>query len=88
MTKDELCVTQTLNNLEKTVGKLSLTDLNIDTLNQDAEALFSSNLTELACTSCMKTAYTMGVKDFPAQVSQADIPLELFCGPSFLGRFH
>ncbi|KAF9447198.1 hypothetical protein P691DRAFT_760996 [Macrolepiota fuliginosa MF-IS2] len=85
-TENELCVTQTLNNLEKAVGQLSLNDLNIDTINQDAQTLLTSNLTDLACTSCMKAAYTIGVASFPAQVSQADIPLQLFCGTSFLDR--
>jgi hypothetical protein len=54
----KLCVTETLTSLEASIGELSLTDLSFLSLLEDARKLFSSGLDKIACTDCMKAAYT------------------------------
>jgi hypothetical protein len=81
---NELCVTQTLNNVEKAFGNLVVDNsLTPDILNQDAQTFLNSNLTQIACTSCAQAAYEIGIAAFPAEVSEANSTLELACGASF-----
>lgn len=84
---NELCVTQALNNVEQVFGKLVVDgSLTADALNQDAQTFLSSNITQIACNSCAKAAYNLGIASFPDEVSQADPVLEAACGGSVLDR--
>jgi hypothetical protein len=80
-----LCVPQSIRNIETVFGKLSLSNLTLDTLNEDAQVFLNANITPIACTSCAKAAYNIGMNHFPGQVSQANPILEVACGASFLG---
>lgn len=79
-TTNQLCVVETLNNLEAAVGQVNVTDLNIlnlfSTLANDAESI--------ACTDCMKESFSIAKSNFPSLVSQAEPDAEALCGASFV----
>ncbi|KAJ3574532.1 hypothetical protein NP233_g1697 [Leucocoprinus birnbaumii] len=84
---NELCVTQALNNVEQVFGKLVVDgNLTADVLNQDAQTFLSSNITQIACNSCAKAAYNLGMTSFPDEVSEANSVLQNACGGSILDR--
>ncbi|KAF7782664.1 hypothetical protein Agabi119p4_2040 [Agaricus bisporus var. burnettii] len=80
---NELCVTQTLENIENVVGKVDIAHINFDTMKHIVQNVLT-NATQLACSDCIKAAYNLGMHDFPAQVSKAKEPFEQVCGASFL----
>jgi len=80
----QLCVTQTLDNLETVVGKLSLDDLSFFNLFADVGKLLASGISDLACTSCTKEAFTLTSQAFPDTVSFISGPVQDVCGASFL----
>ncbi|TFK44824.1 hypothetical protein BDQ12DRAFT_717973 [Crucibulum laeve] len=81
---DKLCVTQTLNSLESVIGKLTLDDLSFFDLVGDIQKLLSSDLPNLACTSCTKEAFTIVQQAFPDIVSEITQPVQNVCGASFV----
>jgi hypothetical protein len=85
---NQLCATQTLNNLEGVVGQLSVDDLSWDILQARLQQLLAANLPNLACTGCMKEAYTIASSafPFPGLISQLDGPITQVCGPSFIDQ--
>jgi len=83
-TANQLCVTQTLVNLESVVGQLSLDDLSFFNLFDDVGKLLASGISDLACTSCVKEAFTLTNQAFPDVVSSIDGTVEDVCGASFL----
>jgi len=80
---DELCVTETLTNIQATTGTLTLSSVS---------ALFSSLLgggslslpSNTTCTSCTKAAYNVANKNFPDLVSGEKNAIEQTCGVSFV----
>jgi len=71
---NQLCVTQTLNNIQSLLGTLSLS--NYMSVFQQAMSLTQvpANIT---CTSCVQATYVTLRTDFPSQVSQYGITTEL-----------
>ncbi|CAA7259078.1 unnamed protein product [Cyclocybe aegerita] len=64
--ENELCVPQTISNLETVVGKLGVDDLQWNNLLEKVRALFSSNISNIAGTNCIKAAFTITSKVFPS----------------------
>jgi len=71
---NQLCVTQTLTNLQTLLGTLSLS--NYLTVFQQAMSL-TQVPTNITCTACVQAAYVTLRTDFPSVVSQYDITTEL-----------
>ncbi|KAJ3514330.1 hypothetical protein NLJ89_g2433 [Agrocybe chaxingu] len=75
---DTNCITQTLTNIEGTVGTLSLNNILQIVANPP------DNLpTNISCTNCVKEAYNVIRTDVPSIVSDADPALQSQCGASF-----
>ncbi|ESK97040.1 hypothetical protein Moror_6397 [Moniliophthora roreri MCA 2997] len=81
---NQFCATQTLDNLSKVIGGLNFDDLSFLDLFADARRLVQSGAQSLACTDCMKEAFTIARSDFPSIVSQVDDEVSGFCGASFV----
>jgi len=80
---DELCVTETLTNIQSTTGTLTLTSLStlFSSLLGGGSLSLPSNTT---CTSCTKAAYNIANKNYPGLVSGETIAIEQTCGQSFV----
>jgi len=79
---NQLCVTETLNNVQQVVGQLTLSNLTISTLEEAAQKVLS-NGAKLACTSCTKAAFGMA-SQLTAQFPEATNELDQICGPNFV----
>lgn len=79
---------QTLTALESIVGKLGKDDLDLTTLLSAAQTLANSDFKNIACTACIKQAYTIAAPVFPFQdlVNEAQKPITDTCGASFVGK--
>ncbi|KIM40213.1 hypothetical protein M413DRAFT_446381 [Hebeloma cylindrosporum] len=75
---DTNCVTQTLTNIQDTVGTLSLTNLAQIALNPPTS--LPANVT---CTNCVKAAYNIINTDVPSIVADVAPALQSQCGASF-----
>jgi len=76
------CITQTLTNVEKTTGPLSITK--IEQLLTNATAL-TSVPKDAVCNNCMKTAYNIINKDFPSTFPPpANTAISNHCGATFI----
>lgn len=80
---NQLCVTETLNNLQDIVGKLSFSDLDLSTLVGDFTTVVAS-ASNLACTDCTKAAFTL-VSPLTQQFPQATTGIDALCGANFIG---
>jgi len=76
----QLCVVETLNNLESVVGQVNITDLNVLNL----FSVFANNVESVACTDCMKESFSIAKSNFPSLVSQAEPDAQALCGASFV----
>lgn len=85
---NQLCVPETLSAVQSIVGAISLNGLNLTTVLSDAQNLASSDYKNIACTACIKEAYTIGAKDFPLPdlLAKAQQPIIDTCGASFVGE--
>jgi hypothetical protein len=77
---DELCVTETLTNIQTTTGTLTLSSVS-NLLFGGSNVSLPSNTT---CTSCTKAAYNLANKNFPGLVSGEKNAIEQTCGQSFV----
>ncbi|KAF9024844.1 hypothetical protein BDZ89DRAFT_954353, partial [Hymenopellis radicata] len=76
---DTYCVTETLNNLQTSLGTtLSLS--NIVSLFGSDDTQIPSNIT---CSDCSKAAYSIVKADYPALVSDDESDVQAECGASF-----
>ncbi|KAJ6625513.1 hypothetical protein B0H10DRAFT_614163 [Mycena sp. CBHHK59/15] len=76
---NQLCVTESLNNLEDVVGKLSVNDLNLGTLLVDLQKVVAS-AHNLACTNCTKAAFNLLS---PLQIPDLASSIDSICGANF-----
>ncbi|KAL0068867.1 hypothetical protein AAF712_004198 [Marasmius tenuissimus] len=83
-TANKFCAVQTISNVEKTIGGLTMDDISFLSLPFDAIRLVATGAKELACTNCMKSAFNIARNSFPSIVSEADDKLGEFCGTSFV----
>jgi intracellular sulfur oxidation DsrE/DsrF family protein len=72
-------------NLESVIGQLGLDDLSFMNLLDDAKQLLDSGIQQVACTNCIKEAYTIARQDFPDQVSIINDQVIDVCGVEFIG---
>ncbi|KAJ7178408.1 hypothetical protein C8R43DRAFT_973261 [Mycena crocata] len=79
---NQLCVTETLKNLEDIVGKLTLTNLDVGTLLGSIQKVISG-AANLACTKCTQAAFSLA-SQFTSQFPQAISAIDTLCGSSFL----
>jgi len=84
----QLCVTETLTNLQDIVGKLSFTDLNLGTAFGDFQKILAG-AANLACTGCTKAAFRLAsqlslVTQFPQAQQQAALQIDAICGANFI----
>ncbi|KAK7005622.1 hypothetical protein R3P38DRAFT_3038602 [Favolaschia claudopus] len=84
----KLCVTQTLNNLQDIVGKLSFTDFSLNTAFADFQKILVG-AKNLACTSCTKAAFRLAsqmslVSQFLEAQQQAASQIDAICGANFI----
>jgi len=79
---DELCVTQTLTNIQSTTGTLTLTELSsiLDTMIGGGTLGLPQNTT---CTNCNKASYNIANADFPSLVGSENATIQTTCGASF-----
>lgn len=82
----QLCVTQTLTNIQTVTGTLT-----IDKIQQLATTISNGQTSSLSnvnfCTPCVKQAYNVAKGDFPAVFGQGTTPasdLQAKCGSSFI----
>ncbi|KAJ7251554.1 hypothetical protein B0H12DRAFT_1119579 [Mycena haematopus] len=85
---DQLCVTETLNNLQTIVGKLSFSDLNVATAFGDFQQILVG-AKNLACTGCTRAAFRLAsqlslVTQFPQAQQQAELQIDAICGANFI----
>jgi len=79
---DELCVTETLTNVQNVTGTLTVNE--VSTLLSDLVGGGGPNLpSNITCTSCTKAAYTIANKDFPDLISSEKTAIEQTCGTAF-----
>jgi hypothetical protein len=80
---NQLCVTETLTNVESLVGTLSIN--NVDNVISTIRTLDSvpANVT---CTDCIKQTYNILRTDFPSVVGGLTPILETQCGTNFTGE--
>ncbi|KAJ6587044.1 hypothetical protein DFH09DRAFT_1142399 [Mycena vulgaris] len=79
---NKLCVTETLQNFEDIVGKMSFADLNLGTLLLDFQKVVAG-ASNLACTKCTKAAFSLAsqlTQEFPQAVQGIDA----LCGSDFI----
>jgi len=79
----QLCVTKTLTSVENVLGKLSFTDLSFLDIITDFKNLLA-NGKSLACTDCIKEAFTLVTQDFPAILNDVNSEAADICGASFV----
>ncbi|KAJ7780538.1 hypothetical protein DFH07DRAFT_792631 [Mycena maculata] len=79
---NQLCVTETLSNIEDIVGKLSFSDLNLATLTSDFQNVVAS-ASNLACTNCTKAAFTL-ISPLTSQFPEAQTGIDALCGANFI----
>ncbi|KAJ6594024.1 hypothetical protein B0H19DRAFT_1093399 [Mycena capillaripes] len=84
----QLCVTETLTNLQDIVGKLTFTDLNLGTAFGDFQKILAG-AANLACTGCTKAAFRLAsqlslVTQFPQAQQQAALQIDAICGANFI----
>jgi hypothetical protein len=87
-TDNQLCVTETLQNLQDIVGKLSFSDLNLSTAFGDFSKILVG-AKNLACTGCTKAAFRLAsqlslVSQFPAVQQQTADQIDAICGANFI----
>jgi len=85
---NQLCVTETLNNLQDLVGTLSFSDFNIATAFGDFQKILVG-AKNLACTGCTKAAFRLAsqlslVSQAPQAQSQAALQIDAICGANFI----
>ncbi|KAF7361789.1 hypothetical protein MVEN_00523100 [Mycena venus] len=85
---NQLCVTETLTNLQDIVGKLSFSDFNIATAFGDFQKILVG-AKNLACTGCTKAAFRLAsqlslVTQFPQAQQQAALQIDAICGANFI----
>jgi len=88
-TTQQLCVTETLNNVQAIVGKLSFSDLNVATAFSDFQNILVG-AKNLACTGCTNAAFALAsqlslVSQFPAAEQQVADQIDAICGANFIG---
>ncbi|KAJ7091264.1 hypothetical protein C8R44DRAFT_891661 [Mycena epipterygia] len=79
---NQLCVTETLNNLEALVGKLDLSNLDVNTLVGEFQKVVTG-AANLACTNCTKAAFGLA-SQFTQQFPQAVSAVDTLCGSNFI----
>jgi len=79
---NQLCVTETLNNLQDIVGKLDLSDLDFSTLVGDFQKVVTG-AANLACTNCTKAAFGLA-SQFTQQFPEAISAVDTLCGSTFI----
>jgi len=85
---NQLCVTETLNNIQDIIGKLSFSDLNIGTVFGDFQKILVG-AANLACTGCTKAAFSLAsqvslLSQFPQAQQQAASQIDALCGANFI----
>jgi hypothetical protein len=86
---NQLCVTETINNLQDLIGKLSFSDFNIGTAFSDFQKILAG-AANLACTGCTKAAFRLAsqlslLSQFPSAEPQATQQIDALCGANFIG---
>ncbi|KAJ7497418.1 hypothetical protein FB451DRAFT_1211409 [Mycena latifolia] len=84
-TSNNLCVTEALENIEDVIGKLSFTDLTLNTLMGDFQKLVTG-ASNLACTKCTKAAFSVAspiIQDFGG-LPEAVEGINALCGSGFV----
>lgn len=85
----ELCVTETLTNIQTSTGTLTFDQLNQvvpEIAAGDTSSLKGANL----CTPCVKQMYNVAKTDFPSDFGQGTTVasnVQADCGASFVGKF-
>jgi hypothetical protein len=79
---DELCVTQTLTNVQATTGTFTLSEVSslLNTVIGGATLGLPQNTT---CTSCTQESYNIANADFPALVGSENSTVQNTCGADF-----
>ncbi|KAJ7924936.1 hypothetical protein B0H13DRAFT_1976798 [Mycena leptocephala] len=85
---NQLCVTETINNLQDLIGKLSFSDFNIGTAFSDFQKILAG-AANLACTGCTKAAFRLAsqlslLSQFPSAEPQATQQIDALCGANFI----
>jgi len=85
---NQLCVTETLTNLQDIVGTLSFSDLNVATAFSDFQKVLVG-AKNLACTGCTKAAFRLAsqlslVTSAPQAEQQAALQIDAICGANFI----
>lgn len=85
---NELCVPESLSALQSVVGTIGKNDLDLPTLLSKVKTLADSDYKNIACTGCIKQAYTIGAQVFPNAdlLNLAQTPITDTCGASFVGK--
>ncbi|TFK54071.1 hypothetical protein OE88DRAFT_1654557 [Heliocybe sulcata] len=81
-----MCATELLTNLQDTEGTLSVNKIMQLAMQVSSNGTSTLNNipSNVTCSNCVKQAYNIASKAFPAQVSQASPVLSQQCGASFL----
>jgi hypothetical protein len=80
---NQLCVTETLNNLETVAGKLTASDLNFANIFNTLNKIIGG-AKNLACTSCTKAAFALAATSQVPFLSQAVDGVDALCGDGFV----
>jgi hypothetical protein len=84
--KDELCVTETLTNVQTATGTLTLNEL-LQIISEIENGQASSINSTILCTPCVKQMYNVAKGDFPAifgQGTSVASDVQASCGASFV----
>jgi len=78
---NQLCVTETLNDVQNVVGQLTLSNFDISSLVEQVQNVVS-NAANLACTNCVKAAVGLA-SQLTTQFPEIDQGLDAICGANF-----
>lgn len=73
--------------LGSVVGELGLNNITSFDVSTVIQQLVSSGIKSIACTDCMKEAYTIAKQDFSSIVSLGDQEVQQVCGADFTGEY-
>ncbi|KAH8828505.1 hypothetical protein DL96DRAFT_1815720 [Flagelloscypha sp. PMI_526] len=86
--KNQFCPVEIITNLESIIGPLGVDDLSWFNLLQDAKSLLTSSQTksEIACSQCMKSAFSVAREEFGDVLSSEAVSDTLVdvCGADFI----
>ena len=82
--KNQLCITQTLSNVESVTGPLTISKIRQIVPTIATGSLDGVNL----CTPCVKQIYNVAKTDFPTIFGAGDVAsnVQAKCGASFVGK--